>query len=233
MRIQVKTTHSILWYVRHTSFAGSLANEVTVFVLLGLEGNAKSARFFVAKNRDLAAHFRVASNCEGIGEPPNVCAYGYIEYKFVEKYDNNLGILRSELDVQLKGDTIMGATFYAVVLSATLLLAGSWRVAAQDALLASEPNCTPTSGRYARASCPEEDAFSAACTCMSTNCQLAVQRFCRRPPGPPRSAPAIFAILPHATFGSISTCLKPHVDEASASCKSALAFMASPAASRN
>jgi hypothetical protein len=33
---------------------------------------------------------------------------------------------------------------------------------------------------------------------------------------------------PHATFGSISTCLKPHVDEASASCKSALAFMASP-----
>jgi hypothetical protein len=35
MRIQVKTTHSTLWYVRHTSFVGSLANEVTVFVLLG------------------------------------------------------------------------------------------------------------------------------------------------------------------------------------------------------
>jgi hypothetical protein len=94
MRIQVKTTHSTPWYVRHTSFVGSLANEVTVFVLLGLEGNAKSARFFVAKNRDLAAHFRVASNCEGIGEPPNIRSYGYIDYKFVEKYENNLDILR-------------------------------------------------------------------------------------------------------------------------------------------
>jgi hypothetical protein len=94
MRIQVKTAHSTPWYVRHTSFVGSLANEVTVFVLLGLEGNAKSARFFVAKNRDLAAHFRVASNCEGIGEPPNIRSYGYIDYKFVEKYENNWGILR-------------------------------------------------------------------------------------------------------------------------------------------
>jgi hypothetical protein len=94
MRIQVKTTHSTPWYVRHTSFVGSLANEVTVFVLLGLEGNAKSARFFVAKNRDLAAHFRVASNCEGIGEPPNIRSYGYIDYKFVEKYENNWDMLR-------------------------------------------------------------------------------------------------------------------------------------------
>jgi len=35
----------------------------------------------------------------------------------------------------------MGATFYAVVLSATLLLAGSWRVGAQHALFTSERDC--------------------------------------------------------------------------------------------
>jgi hypothetical protein len=72
----VKTTHTTPWYVRRTSFVGSLANEVTVFVLLGFEGNGKFARFFVAKNRDLAAHFRVALNCEGISEPPNIRSYG-------------------------------------------------------------------------------------------------------------------------------------------------------------
>jgi hypothetical protein len=38
---------------------------------------------------------------------------------------------------------------------------------------------------------------------------------------------------PHATFGNISNCLRPHLGEASESCKAALAFMASPAASRN
>jgi hypothetical protein len=94
MRIRVKTTHSTPWYVRRRTFVGSLANEVTVFVLLGLEGNAKSARFFVAKNRDLEAHFRVASNCEGISKPPNIRSYGYIDYEFVEKYEDNWGILR-------------------------------------------------------------------------------------------------------------------------------------------
>jgi hypothetical protein len=94
MRIQVKTTHATPWYVRRTSFVGRFANEVTVFVLLGFEGNGKSARFFVAKNRDLAAHFRVVLNCEGISERPNIRSYGYIDYKSVEKYEDNWDTLR-------------------------------------------------------------------------------------------------------------------------------------------
>ena len=128
----------------------------------------------------------------------------------------------------------MGATFYAVVLSATLLLAGSWRVAAQDALFTSERNCTadvwslcarvmPGGGRVFGCLHLHVDELSVGCSTIlskaswtAKECASDIRQFC-----------------PHATFGSISTCLKPHVDEASASCKSALAFMASPAASRN
>jgi hypothetical protein len=128
----------------------------------------------------------------------------------------------------------MGATFYAVVLSATLLLAGSWRVAAQDALFTSERDCTadvwslcarvmPGGGRVFGCLHLHVGELSVGCSTIlskaswtAKECASDIRQFC-----------------PHATFGSISTCLKPHVDEASASCKSALAFMASPAASRN
>jgi hypothetical protein len=56
--IQVKTVHSTPWYVRRASFVGRLADQVTVYVLLGVERSVKSARFFVVKNSDLAAQFR-------------------------------------------------------------------------------------------------------------------------------------------------------------------------------
>ena len=35
--VQVKTVHGTPWYVRRSSFVGSLADQVTVYVLLGLE----------------------------------------------------------------------------------------------------------------------------------------------------------------------------------------------------
>ena len=83
--IQVKTVHSTPWYVRQASFAGSVANQVTVYVLLGVERSITSARFFVVKNSDLAAHFR---------QPSNWKAFGFIDAKTVEKYENNWDILR-------------------------------------------------------------------------------------------------------------------------------------------
>ena len=83
--VQVKTVHSTPWYVRRASFDGRLADQVTVYVLLGLARGVKSARFFVARNRDLTAQFR---------QPPASRPIGFIDAKSVEKYENNWEILR-------------------------------------------------------------------------------------------------------------------------------------------
>jgi hypothetical protein len=58
--IQVKAAHSPPWYVRSASLLGNHADDVTVLALLGIEKTKKSARFFVAKNSDLAAQFHRA-----------------------------------------------------------------------------------------------------------------------------------------------------------------------------
>jgi hypothetical protein len=84
--IQVKTVHSTPWYVRRASFVGSLADQVTVYVLLELErGTIKSTRFFVARNGDLEVQFR---------QPPTWKTLGFIDAKSLEKYEDNWGILR-------------------------------------------------------------------------------------------------------------------------------------------
>jgi hypothetical protein len=81
--IQVRTVHSAPWYVRRASFA-KRADQVTVYVLLGPETKGP-ARFFVVKNSDLASEFR---------QPPAWKAFGFIDAKSVEKYENNWEILR-------------------------------------------------------------------------------------------------------------------------------------------
>ena len=73
--IQVKTVHSTPWYVRQASFAGSLVDQVTVYVLLGVQRSVKSARFFVVKNSNLAAQLR---------QPPTWKAFGFIDAKTVK-----------------------------------------------------------------------------------------------------------------------------------------------------
>ena len=128
----------------------------------------------------------------------------------------------------------MKMTSYAVALGATLLLAGSWRAAAQDALFTSERNCTadvlslcarvmPGGGRVLGCLHLHVSELSVGCSTIlskaswtAKECAANIREFC-----------------PHATFGNISNCLEAHLSEASASCKAALAFMASPAASRN
>jgi hypothetical protein len=75
--------HSTPWYVRRARFVGNLADQVTVYVVLGVERSAKSARFLVVKNSDLTAQFR---------QPSNWKAFGFIDAKTVEKYENNWDI---------------------------------------------------------------------------------------------------------------------------------------------
>jgi hypothetical protein len=80
---QVKTVHSTPWYVRCASFA-KRSDQVTVFVLLGAE-RMGPARFFVAKNGDLVSQVR---------QPPTWKAFGLIDVKSVENYEDNWDILR-------------------------------------------------------------------------------------------------------------------------------------------
>jgi predicted RNA-binding Zn ribbon-like protein len=81
--IRIKTVHSPPWYVRRASFA-KRSDQATVYVLLGAEAST-AARFFVVKNSDLAAEFR---------QPPTWKAFGFIDAKSVEKYEDNWDILR-------------------------------------------------------------------------------------------------------------------------------------------
>ena len=92
--VRVKTAHVTPWYVRRANFVGRLANQVTVFVLIGPEGNSRSARFFVVKNEDLLAQFRTTANWESTRKSSNRKAYGYIDSKSVEQYEDNWMILR-------------------------------------------------------------------------------------------------------------------------------------------
>jgi hypothetical protein len=80
--IQIRTVHSAPWYVRRADFA-KRAHQVTVYVLLGAEA-ATPTRFFVVKNGDLATHVR---------QPPTWKAFGFIDVKSVEKYEDNWDIL--------------------------------------------------------------------------------------------------------------------------------------------
>jgi hypothetical protein len=81
--IRIKTVHSAPRYVRGDLFA-KRADQVTVYVLLGFE-TATPARFFVVKNSDLAAQFR---------QPPTWKAFGFIDVKSVDKYEDNWYVLK-------------------------------------------------------------------------------------------------------------------------------------------
>src|SRR3984957_4842553 len=80
--IRIKTVHSAPWYVRWDLFA-KRADQVTVYVLLWAETEVPT-RFFVVNNSDLAGQFR---------QPPTWKAFGFIDVKSVEKYEDNWDIL--------------------------------------------------------------------------------------------------------------------------------------------
>jgi hypothetical protein len=124
-------------------------------------------------------------------------------------------------------------TIYAVAFGASLLLAALCGAAAQDALFTSERDCTADVWSLCARVMPGGkrvlgclhlhvselsvggSIILSKASWSAKECANDIRQFC-----------------PHATFGNISNCLKPHLGEASASCTSALAFMASPAADR-
>jgi hypothetical protein len=81
--VQVRSVYSAPWYVRCASFA-KRADQATVYVLLGAE-RMRRARFFVAKNGELASQVR---------RPPTWKIFGLIDVQSVEKYEDNWDMLR-------------------------------------------------------------------------------------------------------------------------------------------
>jgi len=79
-KVQVNAVRIPPWYVRLECFDGDLADQVTVYVLIGPETALKPIRYFVAKNRDLAAHLHRPSGWD---------ANGFLRIKALKDYEDN------------------------------------------------------------------------------------------------------------------------------------------------
>jgi hypothetical protein len=127
----------------------------------------------------------------------------------------------------------MTKSLFAIAFGAGLLLTGSFGASAQEGLFTSERDCTtdvqslcagvkPGGGRVLACLQSHVGELSVGCSTILSKA-IWVAREC---------AGDIHQFCPGATFGSVSDCMKPHLGEVSGTCKSAIAFMASPAADR-
>jgi hypothetical protein len=91
-KVQVKTVRTQPWYVRAESFVGDLADQVTIYVLIGAEDAQKPVRYFIARNCDLAEH---------VHQPPGWRTNAFIGMKALAPYENHWETL---LKQQLRSD---------------------------------------------------------------------------------------------------------------------------------
>ncbi len=84
--VHVRAVHAGPWYVRVSHFTGAVADEVTVYVLFGLENNPYCARFFVTRNSDMETRFR---------QPTGWSKFGFIDVEVVKPYENNWDLLKT------------------------------------------------------------------------------------------------------------------------------------------
>ena len=129
----------------------------------------------------------------------------------------------------------MAKSLSAVALGAALLFTGSWGASAQEGLFATERDCAtdvkslcagvkPGGGRIL--ACLQSHVaageLSVGCSTIlskaiwvAKECAGDIRQFC-----------------PTATYENIGDCMRPHLGQTSATCQSALSYMASPAADR-
>lgn len=69
-KLQVKTVRSAPWYVKTTSYSGELADQLTIFVLLGGENAQKQVRYFITRNSEVARHVHHPQNWKNNGFMP-------------------------------------------------------------------------------------------------------------------------------------------------------------------
>ena len=132
---------------------------------------------------------------------------------------------------------MMKTAITTVVLGAALLLTGSFGASAQEGLglFATERDCTtdiqslcagikPGGGRIL--ACLQSHVaagdLSVGCSTILSKAIWTAQQ----------CAGDIRQFCPGATYSDVGDCMRPHLGEVSGTCKSALAFMASPAADR-
>ena len=84
--VHMRTVHVGPWYVRSRHFGGAGTNQVTVYVLIGLEKNPNCARFFVTKNSDIKTALR---------QPPDGRYFGFVDIDAVEQYEDNWDLLNN------------------------------------------------------------------------------------------------------------------------------------------
>ena len=78
-KLQVKTVRSAPWYVKATSYSGDLADQLTIFVLLGNEKAEKQVRYFITRNSEVA---------ENVHHPQNWKKNGFMPLKAIEAYED-------------------------------------------------------------------------------------------------------------------------------------------------
>jgi hypothetical protein len=76
-KVQIKTVRNQPWYVTLSHFEGEFLDRITIYVLLGLPDSRKPVRFFIARNRDLAAH---------VHRPPGWPKNGFMPLKAIEPH---------------------------------------------------------------------------------------------------------------------------------------------------
>ncbi len=84
--VHVRAVHAGPWYIRVSHFTGAVADEVTVYVLFGLENSRNCARFFVTVNSDIETRFR---------QPADWRKFGFIDVEAVQQYENNWDLLKT------------------------------------------------------------------------------------------------------------------------------------------
>lgn len=83
-KLQVKTVRSAPWYVKVAHYSGELADQLTIFVLLGDERAQKHVRYFITRNRDVA---------EYVHRPQNWRNHGFMPLTAIKEYEDRWDLL--------------------------------------------------------------------------------------------------------------------------------------------
>jgi hypothetical protein len=87
--VQVKTVRSAPWYVKSSHFQGTLAEQITIYVLLGGLSSAKPVRYFMARNVELAARIHIPVNWTN----------AFMPFKAVETFEDRWSVLGAPQDL--------------------------------------------------------------------------------------------------------------------------------------
>ena len=78
-KLQVKTVRSAPWYINKASYSDELANQLTIFVLLGGEKAQKQVRYFITRNCDVSSH---------VHQPANWVTSGFMSLNVLKEYED-------------------------------------------------------------------------------------------------------------------------------------------------